>query len=151
MLIREPTWILFVNLALGGAAAAQVPTWLQGEWTRDWINKGSAQTNTLDIHYLQAPGYFADGRIPRDRTGLSGAKSFADRTDAQLMLLADQNGLERIMTLEGDVATWSDEVSFQPPDGKPDAGRLQRIPPDNMHEIALDGSCTESWRHAGAE
>src|ERR1700712_2382680 len=106
----KAVWILFVSLALTGAAAAQLPAWLQGEWTRDWIQRGSAQTNTLDIHYLQTPGFFADIRIARDRSGLSGASSFADLTDAQLILLAGQNGLEGITTLAGDVATWSDEV-----------------------------------------
>jgi hypothetical protein len=149
--MRKAVWMGLASLALTGAAAAQVPAWLQGEWTRDWIQRGSAQTNTHDIHYLQTAGFFADIRLPRDRAGLSAAKSFADLTDSQLSLLAGQNGLEGVTTVQGDVATWSDEVSFQPSDGSPDSGRLQRIPPDRMHEIGLNGSYTESWRHAGGE
>jgi hypothetical protein len=149
--MRRIFWILFAIPTLTLAAAAPLPSWLHGEWTRDWIQRGSTQTNTLDIHYLQTPGFFADIRILRDRSGLAGARSFGELTDAQLMLLASQNGLEGITTLKGDVATWSDEVSFQPSDGTPDSGRLERIPPDRMHEVGLDGSYTESWRHAGAE
>jgi hypothetical protein len=133
----KAVWIVFANLALTSAVAAQLPSWLQGEWTRDWIQRGSAQSDTLDIHYLQTPGFFADIRIARGRSGLTGAKSFADLTDAQLKLLAGQNGLEGITTLASDVATWGDEVAFQPSDGSPDSGRLQRIPPDQMREIGV--------------
>ena len=149
--MRRVFWILFASLAVTGAVAAQLPSWLQGEWSRDWIQRGSVKTNTLDVHYLQAQGFFADIRVPRDRSGLSGARSFDDLTDAQLILLADQIGLEGVTSLKGDVATWSDEVSFQPSDGTPDTGRLHRIPPDHMHEVGLDGSYTESWRHVGGE
>jgi hypothetical protein len=77
---------------------------------------------------------------------MSAATSFADLTDRQLRLLAGQNGLTGRTTLSGTVATWSDEVAFQPPNGSPDTGRLQRIPGDRMHEVGLDGSYTESWR-----
>jgi hypothetical protein len=42
----KAVWILFANLALTSAVPAQLPSWLQGEWTRDWIQRGSAQSNT---------------------------------------------------------------------------------------------------------
>jgi hypothetical protein len=124
----------------------QLPTWLWGEWSRDWILRGKSKSSTLDVHSLQTPTYFADLRIPKARAGLSAAKSFADLTDQQLRLLAGQKGFTGLMTLAGAVATWSDEIAFQPYDGTPDTGLLERRPPDGMHEIALDGSYTESWR-----
>lgn len=125
---------------------AQLPRWLWGEWTRDWIQRGKARSSTVDVHYLQTPTYFADIRIPKERSGLSGAKSFADLTDSQLRLLASQNGLAGLTTLAGTVATWSDEIAFQPFDGTPDTSRLERRSPIVMHEVGLDGSFTESWR-----
>jgi hypothetical protein len=125
---------------------AQVPTWLCGEWSRDWIQKGEVKSDTLDIHYLQTPTYFADVRIPRDRPAMSSAKSFADLSDEQLLMLTRQNGFTGHTTMEGTVATWHHDIDFQPSDGTPDAGRLERIPPTKMHEFALDGSYIESWR-----
>jgi hypothetical protein len=124
----------------------QLPTWLWGEWSRDWIQKGKVRSNTLEVHYLQTPTYFADIRIPKDRAGISTARSFADLSDPQLRLLTHQNGFTGHTTIAGAVAAWHHDIDFQPSDGTPDSGRLQRIPPGRMHEHGLDGSYTESWR-----
>jgi hypothetical protein len=129
----------------GHGATAPVPTWLWGEWTRDWIQKGKVKSNTLDVHYLQTPTYFADIRIPKARSEISTARSFADLTDQQLRLLAAQNGFTGRTTMAGAVATWHHDIEFQPSNGTLDKGRLQRIPPDRMHEHGLDGSYIESW------
>src|SRR5450631_2710690 len=52
-------------------SSVQVPTWLWGEWSRDWILEGKVKSNTLDVHYLQTPLYFADIRIPKERPRMS--------------------------------------------------------------------------------
>jgi len=147
---------LFVAGAAGNAretapapahgSTEQLPTWLWGEWSRDWIQRGKVKSNTLDVHYLQTPTYFADIRILKDLAGISTARSFADLTDQQLQLLAHQNGFTGHTTVEGSIATWHHDIEFQPSDGTPDNGRLQRIPPHRMHEHGLDGSYIESWR-----
>lgn len=123
------------------------PRWLWGEWSRDWILRGNSRSGAVEVHYLQTPTYFADIRIAKDRGAVSTAKSFSDLSDDQLFVLARQNGFTGRTTLVGDVATWSDEVAFQPSDGSPDTGRLVRMAPDRMREVGLDGSYTESWRH----
>lgn len=125
---------------------AQVPTWLWGEWSRDWIQRGEVKSNTLDIHYLQTPTYFADMRMPRDQPALSGAKSFGDLSDEQLLLLTRQNGFTGHTTVEANVAIWHHDIDFRPSDGTPDTGRLERITPTQMLEYAVDGSYIESWR-----
>jgi hypothetical protein len=127
-------------------ATKQLPKWLWGEWSRDWIQEGKVRSNTHDVHYLQTPTYFADIRIPRDRSGISTARSFADLTDQQLRSLATQDGFAGRTMMAGSVATWQEDIAFQPSNGTPDKGRLQRIPPDRMHEHGLDGSYIESWR-----
>jgi hypothetical protein len=132
--------------AAAHASTAAVPAWLRGVWTRDWIQVGKAKSDTFDVHYLQTPTYFADIRIPRDRTRFPNAKSFADLTDQQLRLLARQNGFTGLTTTSGTVATWNHDIQFQPSDGAPDRGRLQRIAPARMHEHGLDGSYIESWK-----
>jgi hypothetical protein len=127
-------------------SSVQVPTWLRGAWSRDWIQEGKAKSNTLDVHYLQTGSYFADVRVPRDRTGLSNARSFADLTDEQLRLLAGQNGYAGRTTMAGTIATWHEDIAFRPSDGTPDKGRLERIARNRMYEHGLDGSYVESWR-----
>jgi hypothetical protein len=127
-------------------STAAVPAWLRGVWTRDWIQEGKAKSNTLDVHYLQTSTYFADIRIPRDRPRYPNAKSFADLTDQQLRLLARQNGFAGLTTTSGAVATWNHDIQFQPSDGAPDRGRLQRIDQGRMLEHGLDGSYIEAWK-----
>lgn len=137
---------------LGTAAGATygsstpVPTWLQGTWTREWLQEGKEKSNTLDVHYLQTPTYFADVRVPRDRAGLSNARSFADLTDEQLRLLSSQMGYAGRTTIKGTIATWHEDIAFRPSDGTPDQGRLERIARDRMYEHGLDDSYIESWR-----
>src|ERR1700726_2742209 len=63
---------------------------------------------------------FADIRIPKDRGRFPNAKSFSDLTDAQLRLLAGQNGFTGLTTTSGAVATWNHDIQFQPSDGAPD-------------------------------
>jgi hypothetical protein len=135
-----------LSTATAHDSTAAVPAWLRGVWTREWIQKGKTQSNTLDVHYLQTQTYFADIRIPKDRTRFPNAKSFADLTDQQLQLLARQNGFTGLTTKLGAVATWNHDIQFQPSDGSPDRGRLQRIAPDRMREHGLDGSYIESWK-----
>lgn len=135
-----------ISPTVSDAPRVPVPKWLQGAWRRDWIQEGKVKSNTLDVHYLQTPTYFADIRIPKDRPRFSTANSFADLSDQQLRLLTRQSGFTGRTTLEGTVATWQHDIEFQPSDGTPDKGRLERISPDRMHEHGLDGSYVESWR-----
>jgi hypothetical protein len=158
--VRRVLSAVMVSLAFGIAAGspphlanatahdstAAVPTWLHGVWAREWIQKGKDQSNTLDVHYLQTPTYFADIRSPKDRGRFPKAKSFADLTDQELLLLARQNGFTGLTTTVGAVATWNHDIQFQPSDGTPDRGRLQRNGPGRMHEHGLDGSYIEAWK-----
>jgi hypothetical protein len=144
--------VAVVVLGLGGTvahAAEEVPVWLRGVWTRDWIMQNKVKTTTVDVHYLQTPSYFADMRIPRNRPALSRARSFADLTEAQLRWLGRQNGFTGLTTLSGAVATWNHDIQFQPSDGSPDTGRLQRLGVGRMREHGLDDSYVESWRASG--
>jgi hypothetical protein len=130
-------------------SSTAVPDWLRGVWSREWIQEGKAKSNTLDVHYLQTPTYFADMRIPKDRGRFPNAKSFADLTDQELRRLARQNGFTGLTTTSGNIATWNHDIQFQPSDGAPDRGRLQRNGPGRMHEHGLDGSYIEAWKSTG--
>jgi hypothetical protein len=148
--------ILVFGIAAGSSAtladaaahdsSAKVPTWLRGVWTREWTEVGKVRSNTLEVHYLQTPTYFADVRIPKDLARLPKAKSFADLTDSQLRLLAGQNGFTGSTATSGAVATWNHDIQFQPSDGNPDSGRLERRGSGRMREMGLDGSYVEAWK-----
>jgi hypothetical protein len=56
-------------------------------------------------------------RLPIERPSFSGATSFADLTDAELLLLARQRGFAGRVTAVADIITWHHEIDFQPPDG----------------------------------
>lgn len=51
------------------------------------------------------------------------------------------------MQVEGDIATWTREIDFEPP-GQPDVGRMSFISPDLLHEDdpdAASASYHETW------
>jgi hypothetical protein len=127
-------------------STTDVPGWLWGVWTRDWIQKGKVRTNTVNVYYLQTPTYFSDVRIPKDRPRIAGAASFTDLSDGDLRLLAKQSGFIGSTTMVGAVATWHHDMQYQPPDGTEDTGRLQRMAKGRMQEHGLDGSYTDAWR-----
>ena len=130
--------------------SAALPAWLPGVWTRDWIEREGARTDLFEVHYFQTPTSFGDVRFRRDRPSLAHATSFAELSDAELMVLAKQRGFSGYTTTVGDVATWHHEIDFQPPDTSADAGRLERIDDFHMREHALDSSYVESWRSVSA-
>jgi hypothetical protein len=128
------------------SSSAAIPGWLRGVWTRDWIERRGARTDLFEIHYLQTPTAFGDMRVPRDRSSFAHAGSFADLSDAELMVLAKQRGFAGYTTSVGDIATWHHDIDFQPADTNADAGRLEVVDDSHMREHALDSSYVEAWR-----
>lgn len=128
-----------------GVSGVALPNWLWGEWRRDWILLGKEKTSPLDVHYLQTPTFYADIRIPKARPPIQ-AQSFAELTDEQVRWLAKQNGFTGTTAVVRSVSTWGHDISYQPPDGTTDEGRLHKIAPNRMHETGLDGSYVEAWR-----
>lgn len=125
---------------------ATLPSWFPGVWTRQWIEREGVRTDLFDVHYLQTSSLFGDVRIPRDRPSFAHARSFADLTDSELLLLAKQRAFAGTTTVDGVLATWHHEIDFQPPGSSPDIGRLERVDDVHMLEHATDSSYIESWR-----
>ncbi len=122
------------------------PSWMHGVWTREWIEVRGVRSSRFAVQYLQTPTLFADLRLPIERPSFSRATSFADLTDAELLLLAHQRGFAGRVTAVADTITWHHEIDFQPHDGTADIGRVERVGPGQMYEHALDSSYVESWR-----
>ncbi len=155
--VFSATLIVATNAACPGRSApppdlrpvtetAALPEWLPGVWTREWIRKRGVSPDLFDVHYLQTTSVFADVRFARDRGSFPCVRSFADLTDAQLLVLAKQRAFMGVTTVSGVLATWHHEIDFQPPDLDPDVGRLEPSANAHMLEHALDGSYVESWR-----
>lgn len=130
---------------------ASVPDWLLGIWHRQWIERGGVRSNPREVEYLQTSSVFGDIRIPIERPQFSRAASFADLSDGDLKLLAAQQAMAGRTRVEGAVATWDHQISFQPEDGSSDAGRLQLSSDQTLYEHGLDGSYTEAWRATPAK
>ena len=134
------------SAAAAAATAMSPPTWMRGVWTREWIDRKGSRSSPLEVHYLQTPDFFADVRIRHDRPAFANAATFADLSDADLLLLAKQKGFTGHVRAAGDTITWQHEIDFQPPDGEADIGRVERIGSAQMYEHALDSSYIESWK-----
>ena len=132
-------------VAHASEATGELPSWLLGVWSREWIQRQGVQTSTFTVRYLQTPALFGDVRLPINRPKLPHATSFADLTDSELGMLAKQRGFIGHTTAENLIATWHHEVDFQPPDPDADVGRIERIEKGRMREQALDRSYTELW------
>lgn len=126
-------------------ATGEVPSWLHGVWSREWIQREGVQSSPFTVRYLQTPSLFGDVRLPIDRARFRYAASFADLTDGELLILATQRGFIGHTTVEKLVSTWHHEVDFQPRDPDADIGRIERAGTGRMYERALDGSYTELW------
>jgi hypothetical protein len=132
-------------------AEAPLPDWMLGVWHRQWIERAGVRANDRDVEYLQTPRIFGDVRFPRDRPQFAHASSFADLTDGDLRALAQQRAMAGSTRVVGEVATWDHEISYHPPDGGTDTGRLDRADARVVYEHGLDGSYTESWQVNHAE
>jgi hypothetical protein len=121
----------------------RIPT---GAWQRDWISRnGGPRDASVTVRYVQTASVFGDVRIPAARAALAGASSFAELSHDQRLVLATQNGFAGYTTIDGENATWHHEIDFQPGDGSPDVGRIERVDDTRMFEHALDGSYVEAW------
>ncbi len=132
-----------------GVMLGDLPAWLLGTWQREWVRVDGVTSSPLTVRYLQTPYFFGDVRIPRDRPR-SAARSLADLTDTELADLAKQRGFFGFTTVAGDVSTWHHEIDYQPSDGSPDIGRIERQGASSMLEHGLDGSFLEHWWSLGS-
>jgi len=126
--------------------SGQVPRSLCGLWQRLSLETPDAPRDTTTrVFWLQTPTLFADIRVPslravrRDRTRLD------EYACDELAVLAQQDGFAGRTALDGALCRWEREVTFQPPTGVPDEGRLTF----QGEEIVEDGvhlSYRERWR-----
>ena len=128
-----------------GNAEDAPPDWMHGVWMREWIKRGTVVSSPALVRYFQAHRDFGDVRIP-SRPSMEHARSFADLSDADLAILARQQGFAGTTTVTGRQSTWHHELDFQPTETSADIGEVERVGTGGMYERALDGSYVEHWR-----
>lgn len=128
-----------------GNAVDAPPDWMHGVWMREWIKRGTVVSSPTLVRYLQANRDFGDVRIP-SRPLMERARSFTDLSDADLAILARQQGFVGTTTVTGRQSTWHHELDYQPADMSADIGEVERVGRGGMYERALDGSYVEHWR-----
>lgn len=144
-------WALAPHVAAAPALAVGepkggTPAWLLGVWTREWERDAQGQHDDAEVYYLQAPGYFADLRIQRNRPPAGDATAIAQLDVAGRDSLAGSLGFAGRTAYARGIMHWQHEFEFQPPDGTEDAGYARPAGPGRMRETGLDGSYVEAWR-----
>jgi hypothetical protein len=124
-----------------------VPDWLAASWERLWVINGASgpPTNTVNVRNIQTPILFGDCRIPKDRPRYPKATSLEDLTDKELETLYPQEGFSGNTTVEGYIVTWHHEITYQPPDGTIDIGRIELQAGRGMFEHGVQSAYTEHW------
>src|SRR5258708_12774550 len=128
-------------------AQQPVPSWLAASWERLWVINGASgpPTNTVNVRNIQTPTLFGDCRIPKDRPRYPKAKSLEDLSDKELETLYPQEGFSGNTTVEGYLVTWHHEITYQPPDGSVDIGRIELQEGRGMFEHGVQPAYTEHW------
>lgn len=93
---------------------AVLPEWAIGSWSRDFEQRGSSQSTSMSVVYVQGPFLFSDCRVPKDRPlRLWNATSLDDYDEADLALLAQAHGFAGGTVFEPKPAT----AAAAPPSG----------------------------------
>lgn len=134
-----------------------LPSWMLGLWCREWVrypgvmieDPKAIQKSPQLVRYLQSPRSFGDMRYPKDRPAYTNAKSFADLSDSDLLIIAKAEGFVGYTTAQNMDAThatvqWNRELDLNPTNGV-DISRVVPMSDDRIYESALDNTWTEHY------
>ena len=134
-----------------------LPSWMLGLWCREWVrypgvmieDPKATQNSPQLVRYLQSPRFYGDMRYPKDRPAYTNAKSFADMSDSDLLIITKAEGFVGYTTAENADAThatvqWHRELDFNPTNGV-DISRVVPMSDDRIYESALDNTWTEHY------
>lgn len=111
------------------AGMTEVPTWIQGVWRRERVERGDGSVDRdTRVIWLQTPTLYADIRIPKVRRSPAGQQGFAGW-----------------LTVVGQVCTWHRPIDRQPPTRPPDVGTMFRRG-RRMIECGVHANYLEDWR-----
>lgn len=133
-------------------ASAPVPANYLGVWQRELLETAANKDTSSLVLWMQTQHHHIDLRIPASRVNLSSAQSLQDYNDAELLLLAAQQGFAGITQVtpstaqSSDICQWLREVDYQPTTDARDIGKMVFIDNDTVIETGVDDTYLELWR-----
>ena len=129
-----------------------VPTNYIGVWQRHLLETTVIKDDSSRVMWMQSQHYHIDVRIPAICTGFKTASALQDYSDAELMLLASQQGFAGLthVTLNtaqsSDVCQWVREMDYQAPTDARDIGKMVFTDANTVIETGIDDAYLEVWR-----
>lgn len=137
-----------VNIRLSNA----VPSNYIGVWQRHLLETTTIKDVSSLVLWMQSQHYHIDVRIPAMCAGFSAVSMLADYSDAELQLLASQQGFAGLTHItpnnaqSSDVCQWVREMDFQAPTDTRDIGKMVFIDANTVIETGIDDAYLEVWR-----
>ena len=133
-------------------ASKPVPTNYIGVWQRHLLETTTIKDDSSLVLWMQSQHYHIDVRIPAICSDFKAAASLQDYSEAQLLLLASQQGFAGLTHVtpntaqSSDVCQWVREIDYQAPTDARDIGKMVFTDADTVIETGIDDAYLEVWR-----
>ena len=133
-------------------ASKPVPANYIGVWQRHLLETTTIKDDSSLVLWMQSQHYHIDIRIPAICTGFKAATSLQDYSEAELQLLASQQGFAGLTHVtpntaqSSDVCQWVREIDYQAPTDSRDIGKMVFTDADTVIETGVDDAYLEVWR-----
>ena len=123
-----------------------------GVWQRYLLETTAIKDDSSLVLWIQSQHYHIDVRIPAICTGFKTASALQDYSDAELMLLASQQGFAGLTCVtpstvtSSEVCQWLREMDYQAPTDARDIGKMVFTDADTVIETGVDDAYLEVWR-----
>jgi hypothetical protein len=123
-----------------------VPEAARGVWRREELYTPSGYRDaTTRVFWLQTQRFYADIRVPADRSWAAGAVGFEACSETELLALAKVQGFGGALAASPTECAWRRDYDYQPPGDIPDQARYD-IDGEILTEVGIHADYTEIWR-----
>ena len=129
-----------------------VPSNYIGVWQRYLLETTAIKDDSSLVLWMQSQHYHIDVRIPAICTGFKAASALQEYSDAELLLLASQQGFAGLTHVtphtaqSSDMCQWLREMDYQAPTDARDIGKMVFTDANTVIETGIDDAYLEVWR-----
>ncbi len=129
-----------------------VPSNYIGVWQRYLLETTAIKDDSSLVLWMQSQHYHIDVRIPAICTGFKAASALQEYSDAELLLLASQQGFAGLTHVtphtaqSSDMCQWLREIDYQAPTDARDIGKIVFTDANTVIETGIDDAYLEVWR-----
>ena len=133
-------------------ASKPVPTNYIGVWQRHLLETTAIKDASSLVLWMQSQHYHIDIRVPAICADFKAATSLQDYSEAELLLLASQQGFAGLTHVtpctaqSSEVCQWVREIDYQTPTDSRDIGKMVFTDADTVIETGIDDAYLEVWR-----